>query len=70
MATLIPKVGDTDMEDRIYAAGHHEAFSAAINKFRSSKKTRGQQDDLYDRLCNWGATAEEADEFINLLMEE
>jgi hypothetical protein len=58
------------MEDKIYAAGHHKAFTAAVKKFRSGKKTRNDQLDLYDDLCRWGASAEEADEYINLLMED
>jgi len=58
------------MEDRIHANGHHEKFSYAVKAFQKSKKTRQQQFDMYDNLCRWGATSEEADEYINLLMED
>ncbi len=58
------------LEDRIHKAGHHDAFSKAVAKFRKSKKSRNDELDLYDKLCGWGASDEEADEFVNLLMED
>lgn len=57
------------LEDKIHHNGHHDAFSKAYDKFERSKKTPEQQHDFYDKLCSWGATAEEADEFINIMME-
>lgn len=57
------------LEDRIHAAGHGDAFIAACEEFIASRKTREQQYDFYDKLCNWGASPEEADEFTNLMME-
>jgi hypothetical protein len=57
------------LEDRIHKAGKHDEFSSAYDKFMSSKKTRAQQLDFYDKLSNWGASPEEADEFINMCME-
>lgn len=41
----------------------------AIKKFRNTKKTRRDQDVLYDAMTNAGITSEGADEFINLEME-
>ena len=56
------------MEDRIYAAGNGNQLSAACNKFNKSSKTRSDQNIFYDDLINCGATAEEADEFIDASM--
>lgn len=57
------------LEDKIHRNGHHDAFSKAYDKFMAGRKTRGDQHDFYDKLTNWGATPEEADEFINMVME-
>lgn len=56
-------------EDRLAAAGTHDKAVAAIEKFRASRKTRSQQNTLYDALTNLGVEPEEADEFINLEMD-
>jgi hypothetical protein len=57
------------LEDRIHKAGHHEEFSKAVKVFRASRKTNAQQLKLYEQLESWGASSEEADEFVDLLME-
>jgi hypothetical protein len=57
------------LEDRIHQDGKHDEFSAAIAKFRKSKKTRDDQQDLYDKLEQLGANPEEADEFVNMELE-
>lgn len=57
------------MEDRIYAAGHGDAFSAACAAFSNSSWSRNAQNKFYDELVSFGATEEEADEFISLMME-
>lgn len=56
------------LEDKIYANGHHDAFSAAYEAFSNSNMDREKQLTFYDELCSWGATPEEADEFINMVM--
>lgn len=56
-------------EDRLAAAGKHEAFSDAVDKFRSSRMGRRDQDVLFDAMVALGVTEEEADEFINLELE-
>ena len=58
------------MEDRIYASGAGERFSAAVSKFNNSKRSRFDQDALYDEIKACGGSAEEADEFITLLMQD
>lgn len=55
------------MEDRIYASGKGEAFSAAVDKFEKGNKSRASQQVLYDELVALGASAEEADEYVDLL---
>lgn len=57
------------LEDRIHKAGKHDAFCKAHDKFVKSRKTRNDQLDFYDKLTGWGAEPEEADEFINMVME-
>lgn len=57
------------MEDRLYAVGKGEEFRAAIEKFRKSNKRANAQQVLYDELCRLGAYAEEADEYVNLMVE-
>ena len=57
------------LEDRIHRAGKHKQFSAAVNKFRKSRKSRSTELDLYDTLVQLGASSEEADEFVNLEVE-
>lgn len=57
------------LEDRVFLAGKHGIFSAAVNKFRKSRKSRENQQDLYDNLCQVGASPEEADEFVDMECE-
>lgn len=57
------------LEDRVYAAGKHDQFSDACEKFEASEKTNTDQTIFYDKLCELGAEPEEADEFVNMLME-
>ena len=62
------------MEDRIHKAGKHEQFSAAVNRFlaipkRTRESTSIHEHILYDEITNCGATPEEADEYVNLLLE-
>lgn len=56
-------------EDRMFLAGKHGIFSAAVNKFRKSRKSRGDQQNLYDKLFQMGASPEEADEFVDMECE-
>lgn len=58
------------LEDRICAAGKHDVFSKAVDKFKASRKANTDQSIFYDELCDLGAGAEEADEFVNLFMED
>lgn len=57
------------LEDRIYAAGKGDEFGVAYDKFTKSKMTKTDQQDFYDELCRLGASSEEADEFVNMVME-
>lgn len=57
------------LEDRIFASGRHTEFKNALKIFRRSRKTRTDQQILYDELETLGASSEEADEFVNMLME-
>lgn len=52
------------LEDRIHAAGKYDQFEKAVKRFR---KTR-DDGEFYDSLCDLGASPEEADEFVNLMM--
>lgn len=56
------------LEDRIAAAGKHEEFSKAHEKFMNSRMTRRDQQNYYDKLVALGASAEEADEFVDMVM--
>lgn len=58
------------LEDRIHAAGKHDEFRKAHDKFVASRKTRNDQLDFYDTLERLGASSEEADEFVNMVMEQ
>lgn len=58
------------LEDRICAAGRHNEFKAALKKFRKSKRSNRDQHIFYEQLENLGADPEEADEFINMIMED
>lgn len=60
---------EDSLEDRICAAGRHDEFVAAHDKFQNSRKTRSDQQDFYDKLEELGASSEEADEFVNMCME-
>lgn len=57
------------LEDRIHKAGKYDEFKKAHKKFTRSKKTWNDHQDFYDKLENLGASPEEADEFVNLFME-
>lgn len=57
------------LEDRICATGKHDEFSAAHKKFTKSKRSRTDQQVFYDKLEQLGASSEEADEFVNMVME-
>ena len=54
------------LEDRIHRAGKHKQFSAAVNKFRKSRRSRSNELDLYDTLVQLGALPEEADKFVDM----
>jgi hypothetical protein len=57
------------LEDRIHQDGKHDEFSAAVNKFRESDHNRTDELELYDKLVELGADPEEADEFVNMEVE-
>jgi hypothetical protein len=57
------------LEDRIYAAGKHDEFLKAHDTFVASKRTNTDQTIFYDKLKDLGANDEEADEFVNMVME-
>lgn len=56
------------LEDKIHRNGYYEAFEAAYNAFENSDMSREKQLVFHEELCSWGASPEEADEFINLVM--
>lgn len=56
------------LEDRIFAAGKHDEFSKAHDTFVNGPQTNRDQSIFYDKLCELGADAEEADEFVNMVM--
>ena len=56
------------LEDKIHSNGHGDAFSAAYEAFTNSNMSREKQHVFYDELCSWGASSEEADEFINSIL--
>ena len=56
-------------EDRL-TTEQHEEMSAAMDKFRAGGKKRKAQHILYEVLTNMGVTSEEADEIINLEMNQ
>ena len=58
------------LEDRIALAGKHDEFSAAIGKFKKSRKNRNDQFILYEKLESLGASGEEADEYVNLMLDD
>lgn len=55
-------------EDRV-TEKQYSAIEKAIEVFQKGKRTRDAQHELYDHLTNNGMTSEEADEYINLLLE-
>lgn len=57
------------LEDRIRRDGKHDQFVAALNKFRNSPHRRDDEQELYDTLECLGASSEEADEFVNMEVE-
>lgn len=56
-------------EDRI-TKEQMAACDAAFEKFRASKKRRTDEHILYETLTNNGVFAEEADELINLELQD
>ncbi len=53
------------LEDRVAQAGQHDQFRQDVESFRDGTMSA---DELYDALTQtYGADAEEADEFINIL---
>jgi hypothetical protein len=58
------------MEDEIHAAGHGDAFAAAVDAFEAGRRTRADQSALYDQLIGWGASPEQADDYVDLLMQD
>jgi hypothetical protein len=58
------------LEDRIHKDGKHDQFVEALDKFRYSRKTKADQQDLYDKLEELGADPEEAEEFTNMIRDE
>lgn len=57
------------LEDRICAAGKHDQFVKAHTKFLKSPKWTVDQQEFYDKLEELGASPEEADEFVNMVMD-
>ena len=58
-------------EDRVSMA-QLDKISSSIEKFQNlpkKKRDRSAEHDLYDSLTNNGMTSEEADEYINALLE-
>jgi hypothetical protein len=53
-------------EDRLARNGKYDEYEKAILKLRASKKTARDQDICYNSLCNAGIYSEEAEEMINL----
>jgi len=57
------------MEDRIHAAGNGDELVKATEAFEKSGRGREAQGILYDELIGLGAEPEEADEFVDLMMQ-
>lgn len=57
-----------DTLDDLTPAAYKKA-EAGIKKFRKTRRTRTDQDVLYDTLTNAGLSAEGADEYINMEVE-
>lgn len=57
------------LEDRIHKEGKHDEFRAAHDKFSKSKRSNTDQSIFYDKLVELGAGDEEADEFVNTVMD-
>lgn len=58
------------MEDRFARNGTHARFAAAHKAFKASDKQRPAQLQYYEELEICGASPEEADEWINMLLDE
>lgn len=56
-------------EDRLATNGKIAAYEKAIKSFRKSKKTSNDQHKAYAELTACGLYSEEADEMINLELE-
>lgn len=56
-------------EDRI-TKEQATAMGEAVRKFKKGRKSRNAEHVLYDALTNNGMYPEEADDYINLLMED
>ena len=57
------------MEDRLHAAGKGPQLIKATETFEASNKTRADEHALYDELVNLGAEPEEADAYVELMLE-
>ena len=57
------------MEDRIHKAGKYDEFQQAIERWNDSDKLKAHQQTLYDDLTACGATSEEANEYVDLMLE-
>jgi len=57
-------------EDRLSKNGTHATASAAIDKFRKSRKGAAARDKLYNVLTSLEVTSEEAEEIVNLEMQD
>lgn len=55
-------------EDRV-SSEQYDAIEKAVKTFLAGKRNRDAQHECYDHLTNNGMTSEEADEYINLLLE-
>lgn len=58
------------LEDRIFASGKNDEFEKAYRKFVKSMRSGRDQQQFYDTLEDLGASPEEADEYVNLMMED
>lgn len=57
-------------EDRLARDGKHAQYVALLVKFQKSAQNRYDEDVLYEGLCDLGLTGEEADEVVNLQVDE
>lgn len=57
------------MEDKIHRAGCTDKFTKAVESFLAGSRNRDQEHILYDSITNCGASPEEVDEYIDLLLQ-